>query len=73
MDRLGDSDKRSISRPNSKGRASLTPTLPSPTPSRSSSLLRASNLSSLQTDKGSLRSHFVCVRVCTYTFACLPC
>lgn len=80
MDRLGGGDKRSISRPNSRRRASFPPALPPlSTPLGPSSLCCASNLCSLQTDKGSLRNHFVCasahkcVRMCTYTFACLPC
>lgn len=77
MDRLGDSDKRSISRPNSPGQISR-PTPPfSQSPlyssfslfSRSSFFL--SNLCSLQTDKGSLRIHFVCMSACKCVSACV--
>lgn len=62
MDRLGDSYKRSISRPNSPGRTPphyLLSILFHSTLLDKPSLFFASHLCSLQTDKGSLRNHFV--------------
>lgn len=74
MDRLGDSDKRSISRPNSPGRTPphyLLSILFHSTLLNKPSLFFASNLCSLQTDKGSLRNHFVHISACkcVYVYA----
>lgn len=74
MDRLGDSDKRSISRPNSPGRTPpcyLLSILFHSTLLSKPSLFFASNLCSLQTDKGSLRNHFVHISACkcVYVYA----
>lgn len=83
MDRLGDSDKRSISRPSSPGRT--TPNDPPPPISVSPHLhilllfrLHSSaplppllffpTFVAFKPDKGSLRIHFVCISVCK----CLP-